>query len=86
MKELIEALKQYGPRLVGYIVLIAAGLAVADKALVARTLGAEWQDWAILVTAIATIIASHQTPGADKARIAELEKQLSQLTSFSTKE
>jgi hypothetical protein len=67
MKLLFDFLNNHGTKIIGYIAAIAGGIAVADKELVARTLGSDATDWALLITGILALLRGHQSTAREKA-------------------
>lgn len=69
MKELLKLLNDHGTKIIGYIAAIAGAIAVADKELVARTLGPDVVDWALLITGILALARGHQNTAREKRAV-----------------
>ncbi len=73
MEHLARLIEKHGTKIIGYIAAIAGFVAVADKDLIARTLGPHAVDWALLITGILALARGHQVTAKDK-REAALDK------------
>jgi hypothetical protein len=78
MDKLIELLSNHGTKFIGYFAMIAAGIAIADKDLVIRTLGPTASDWALLITGVLAAVRGHQSTAKEKAvdkAVSQIEQQ-----------